>query len=239
MRIIALAFVGRVLAALFIAGCIFIGFGPSEWVALIAGHWADPWVARTAFILLGLITLALLVWQWWASRPMPPAAGLTYLRTEDSELGSAIRDMAWRSAWSRSFAAQQLANTLRPIDDRYLMQIASGVALDELMDGKLEARGRPAGAIEYETIPKEAWRLAALEPQQHPMSLWTVKVIPRGGVDTGRIRRLTNYDSIIVNSRQLESLWPSRNKANDAARERLLKKAKKAGVSSVEIEKLS
>jgi hypothetical protein len=68
----------------------------------------------------------------------------SYLHDEDSELGSAIRDMATYSAWAKWFASQFLANNNhQPVSQRNLMAIASGEVLSALMDGKILApRGR-------------------------------------------------------------------------------------------------
>ena len=70
-----------------------------------------------------------------------------YLFSTDSELGSAIKMMAWASAWGKWFSAQLLANQDRPIDkegiDKQVMQIAATLVTDAAMDGKLEVRGRP------------------------------------------------------------------------------------------------
>jgi hypothetical protein len=54
-----------------------------------------------------------------------------------------------------------------------------------------------------------------------------------------RTDRLATYDSLIINSRQFEKLWPRKDGATDLARKRLLKKAKKAGAATAEIAKLS
>jgi hypothetical protein len=107
-----------------------------------------------------------------------------YLHDEDSELGSAIRDMATYSAWAKWFASQFLANNNhRPVSQRNLMTIASGEILGALMDGKILARGRtkwkphtlwrrqPSDAIEYEDISREAWRLAGIRMEPHPNTL--------------------------------------------------------------------
>jgi hypothetical protein len=131
--------------------------------------------------------------------------------------------MASYSAWAKWYASQHLANTLQPISQEHIMLTASSIVLDNLMDGKLLARRRPSGAIEYENISKEAWRLVAIQMKPHPLSLWHGVIIPRGNVDPARIAKLLDYDSIIVNSREFEQLWPTINKHYDNPRQRLLK----------------
>jgi len=152
--------------------------------------------------------------------------------------------MAWASAWGKWFSAQLLANENRAIDkegsDKQVMQIAASLVVDAAMDGKLEVRGRPPASISYEPIPQEAWRLIALHMVPDSHSLWRAIVIPRGGAEVidgklqtqpqQRVAHIFSYDSLIVNSRQFEGLWPKKNLATDEARERLLKTAEQKGI---------
>jgi hypothetical protein len=59
---------------------------------------------------------------------------LEYLHYKDSELGSAIRDMAWCSAWARWYAAQHLFNSEKPITEGDLLQIAAHNVMENLVD---------------------------------------------------------------------------------------------------------
>jgi hypothetical protein len=139
-----------------------------------------------------------------------------------------------------------LANQAEPIDreglDRHVMQIAASEVTDAAMNGKLEVRGRPPDSISYEVIPREAWRLIALVMRPDLRSLWRCVVIPRGGasvssdgkLDTpppSRVAHIFNYDSLIIDSRQFEQLWPKKDRATDRARKRLLKQVKRKGVA--------
>jgi hypothetical protein len=199
----------------------------------------------TALILLALCIASLVAAVNWPKSfghpaPSETKSNLAYLSHEDSQLGPAIRDMAWYSSWGKWFAAQALAtNNHQPINEGTLVSIAAGLVTDALMDGMLQARGRLPNEIEYQDISKETWRLAGLISKAHPASQWTVEIIPRGGVDPERISKLLSYDSIIVNSRQFESLWPRKDMKRDAARKRLLKKAREEGADEAEIQKLS
>lgn len=62
-RIFALAFAGafagKVAAAIFLAACIALGFGPSEWITVIVGPDVYPWVVRAVFFGLGALVLFL------------------------------------------------------------------------------------------------------------------------------------------------------------------------------------
>lgn len=53
------SFVGRLAAALFIAICVFLGFGPKEWAAFVISgrQWVTPAVAQWAFLGLGALVL--------------------------------------------------------------------------------------------------------------------------------------------------------------------------------------
>jgi hypothetical protein len=164
----------------------------------------------------------------------------------------ALLSVIWTySAWAKWFASQFLANNNHePVSQTTLMNVASGIVLDALMDGKILARGRPkwiprtpwrrqpSDAIEYEDISKEAWRLVGIKMEPHPNSLWRAVLFPRWKVDPKRIKKLLDYDSVIVNSREFEKLWPRVDKFTDNARKKLLKKARKAGADPEYIERL-
>jgi len=179
---------------------------------------------------------------------------LKYLHNEDYPLGAAIMDMAWHSAWAKWFASQYLAtNNHHPASEEHVMQIATGIVHDALMDGQLEVQGRKPGQLDYKPIPRTHWRSTALHMIPDRRSLWKMILIPTGGAEIHpdgtvvghdqraiqRTDQLAAYDSLIVSARQFEKLWPRKDKDTDAARKRLLKTARKAGADPVEIEKLS
>lgn len=61
------AFAGKIVAAIFVAGCTFLGFGPTKWVEfMIQGlpQWVTPGLARAIFLLLAMLTVASFVWLW-------------------------------------------------------------------------------------------------------------------------------------------------------------------------------
>src|ERR1700730_223671 len=188
------------------------------------------------------------------SRQLQPPAKLEYLHSEDSELGGAILAMVWRSAWAKWFAAQYLAtNNHNPASEEHLMQIATSIVHDALMDGQLEAQGRKPSQLNYEPVPRTHWRSTALHMIPDRRSLWKIILIPTGGAEiypdgtvighdqkaVQRTEQLKAYDSFIVSARQFEKLWPRKDRKTDDARKRLLIKARKVGVDPTEIEKLS
>ena len=124
---------------------------------------------------------------------------------------------------------------------------------DALTNSQLEVRGRRPGQLDYEPIPRTHWRSSGLHMIPDGMSLWKMILIPRGGAEitpdgkvigrdqdaVQRTDQLATYDSLIVNARQFEKLWPRKDKDTDAARKVLLKKARKAGADLTEIAKHS
>lgn len=133
------------------------------------------------------------------------------------------------------------------------MNTAAHVVFDALMDGRLDAKGREPGQLDYEPIPRTHWRAVSLSMVRDGATLWKMVIVPRGvseitpeGEVIGHNKeamelrnQLATYDSFIVSSRQFESLWPRKDREDDAVRKRLLKAAKKAGADPSEIKKLS
>jgi hypothetical protein len=169
---------------------------------------------------------------------LQPIAGDEYLMYRDSELGSAVRHMGWDSAWGKWHQAQDLA-TRGQVDEVHTMNTAASKVVDALMDGRLEARGRMPQEISYEPIPRETWRLAALQVHEDVASLWKFKVVPRWGESPERISRLMGYDSITVDSRQFLKLWPTKDPVPDVARRLHLQHAKEKGADPAVIARLS
>ena len=177
-------------------------------------------------------------WQW---NPKAPTGDSTpqYIPDRDTELDSAMFLMALRSAWGRWYSAQILAGNGTPIRDDHLMRMAADCVVHEAVEGNLVIRGRPASGTEYETIAPEVWRLAHLDVKPDPMKLWRISAIPRSDVNPERISRLLSYDSLIVDSRQFEGLWPAQEATADTQRRQFLQKARKIGADPAEIAKLS
>lgn len=80
------AFVGKLVAALFIAICAVLGFGPDKWAAWLVnglGSWATPLVARIALLCLGGIASILLIATIVRGRTEPrPSGDLALLREQ-------------------------------------------------------------------------------------------------------------------------------------------------------------
>jgi hypothetical protein len=224
--------------------------------------WENGPAWRSGHLWLGLFLTALAlpiyqspaIWRRLRRGKAEAEQRLQYLSNEDTELGVAIMMMGMRSAWSKWFASQSLANNNhRPTSEASIMQIATGLVSQELVDGKLQARGRMPGQLNYEPIPREHWRSTVPHMVPDERSIWKLMLIPTGGAEFNpngtvlardqaaqqRNAQLQAYDSIIVSSHEFEMLWPRRDEQTDKARKRLLKAAKKAGADKTEIAKLS
>jgi len=217
----------------------------------IAGNY---WVAAVCSILFFVSIGVVVHWDSllpprWRSTPKK----LEYLRDRDSELGAAIRDMVWRSAWGKWFSAQIFVNGGQPGPEETVFHAASHLVAEQLTNGDLEVRGRLPGKLDYEAIPRTHWRSSALNFVRDPATLWRMVVLPRGGATidpdgtvTGRdpaaMQRtiaISTYDSMIVDAYQFEKLWPRRDRFTDRKRRKLLNKARKQGLNKDEITRLS
>ena len=58
---------------------------------------------------------------------------LEYLHYKDSELGAAVRDMVWRSAWAKWYSAQCLVNSRQPAPEPHVLQIATHSIMQNLV----------------------------------------------------------------------------------------------------------
>ena len=149
--------------------------------------------------------------------------------------------------------AQLLVNSGRAAIDQAL-HVASLLIDDQLINGKLEVRGRlRGGGMDYEPIPRTHWRSSAVHFVGDPMVLWKMIIIPRGGAEispngvvTGhdpeavrRTETLNKYDSLIVDAYQFEKLWPLRDSIADEKRHELLTTARQRNLDEDEIRRLS
>ena len=202
-----------------------------------------PTLLSYPLTLMGFALIAWVAWthlstKWATANRGDAEAGLQYLHDRDTQLDLAIYLMIQRSAWARWIAAQFLAGNGKPIDDKALLLNATSCVVHEAVEGALEIRGTLPTETESETIPRENWRLAYLDVVPNPRGIWAFPVKPRSDVDPDRIRRLLSYDSLIVDARQFEKIWPRRDKTTDAATLELLRKARKAGIAPHEIDRL-
>lgn len=214
------------------------------------------WIAAAVFVAsaLGLSVYSFIRRDKEVMASTPANRALTYLTYRDAELGPAIISMARQSAWGRWFAAQHLVNSGARIDLRHLYQIAAGQVMDEITNGNLDARGRRPDPkrLEYELIDRTYWRSSWLCCVEDPMALWKIILVPRGAVQIDRDgtvhaqdataaqrTALLDYDSLIVDGYQFESLWPIKDAVGDERRRDFLRQAHKRGLDKDEMRRLS
>ena len=163
--------------------------------------------------------------------------------------------MVWCSAWAKWYAAQFLANNNhQPVSELHLMQTATSAVRAALLHGRISARGRLPGAMDYEPIPRERWRSSVphMLYDEKSGALWRMILLPTGGATiedgtvtgqdepaTSRTAQLAAYDDITIGARDFEKTWPRRDKLVDSKRRRLLEKTLRTGASFSEISKLA
>jgi hypothetical protein len=194
------------------------------------------------------------VWRWIRTpRTASKQQKLEYVRSRDSELGSAIQDMARMSAWGKWYAAQPLVNNGKPENHENILRIACSIVTDKIVDGELEVRGRLPSEMDYNPIPRTYWRSSALTIIADPVCLWKLVIIPRGGAEiepdgnviarnpqaAARTAHITNYDSFLVDGYQFEALWPKKEPRTDKARRRFIWRARWRRLDKNEIRRLS
>jgi hypothetical protein len=214
---------------------------------------APIWIG-TLLIIIGLaIFLLPFVWRRIKKESPENPPKLAYLTYVDSELGAAIKSMARYSAYGKWYAAQVLVNGGKPATERELIFVATGQVMEEILNGKLDVRGRLPGRMDYELIDRTYWRSSGLTFIADPVSLWKMVIIPRGGAQiepsgnviannaeaAARTAEIARYDSLIVNANQFEEVWPKRDPVADKARRKFLRQARKRGLDENEIERLS
>jgi hypothetical protein len=192
--------------------------------------------------------------RFW-DRAYPVAQQLKYLSGPETELGSSVIAMADYSAWGRWYAARHLVNAGSPITHERLYQVAASEVMKDITNGEITVRGRRPDPqqLGYEIIDRTHWRSSWLACVRDPVSLWRIKLIPKGGVelnDRGKIVRADNetasqrtslldYDSLLVDSYEFERAWPRNEIAPDRERKRLLRQAIRRNLDANEIQRLS
>jgi hypothetical protein len=223
-------------------------------VTSIIGDAADflwgmhPVLRWTILVSFGLLLWAgiLAITRWiqqrsWVTAERAGESAPSHFADPDTELGTAVLLIAWQSAWGKWYSSQLLARQgkVDEFGQPFVVQAARSRVLEALMEGKLRAYGRSPDGKDYEPIPNTDWRLGSLHVERNNASLWRVVVVPRTDADSTRISRLLNYDSIIVESRAVEKLWPAEDPVADAERRLYLEQAAQAGGDPAVIARLS
>jgi hypothetical protein len=127
-------------------------------------------------------------------------------------------------------------------------------AMDKILDGDVEVRGRKPGQMDYEPIPRTHWQSSAFFVVEDPYSLWRIKLAPRGGAEldrdgiivrsddavaTERNAQLGAYDMFLVDAYQFERAFPRNEAVADKKRRRFLWQARWRRLDKNEIKRLS
>jgi hypothetical protein len=177
-----------------------------------------PYVLYAA-IILAILCLGALLFDLilWVRRRRSATKGrteeLSYLRHKDTELGEAIRQMAWFFAWAKWYASQVLAtNEHRAASAKEIIDTARFQVQEAILNGQLQVRGRKAGSLNYEEIPRTHWRSTGLMMVKDDLALWKLVLLPAGGAQidpdgtvvgqhqpsVDRTSQLSEFDSFIV-----------------------------------------
>lgn len=133
---------------------------------------------------------------------------------------TAIEAVATNSAWARWYAAQLLTiNERRLLPKSVMYRTVAWQIINALRDGKLKAKGRLPNSTLYQEIPTEAWWLFDMR-----VTPYLVIAEPKNCRAPG-VTQVLSYDSITVDPRDLERLWPKNCRHFDRSRKRLLEKA--------------
>jgi hypothetical protein len=212
-----------VLAFCFVRLLIHLGVPLDSWMGN-AASWAlgaRQMISADAlmWITVGFLGAILAAAEWWLEpverlyrrfRPPKVVEPKMYLPDRDTELSSAVYLMVLQSAWGIWYRSQFPDVASGSVHEMGFMQTAAHEVTQAAINGKLEIRGRPKGGTEYESISSAVWRLGALGVEKSKFTIWKVIPIARSNVDAERIRKFLDYDSLIVDSQQFQTIWPGR-----------------------------
>ena len=144
-----------------------------------------------------------------------------YLQGETAELGEAVVGMAYQGAWGKYFSARQIVES-QSIDDGALMEQATQYVSDAAMQGRLAVRCRRRGASEYVQVPRLAWRRIRVAAERRADGGWRVLVIARPDQDVFGLENYVECDSWIVDAKEFQKEWPTKDIEADRVRRSLL-----------------
>ncbi len=141
---------------------------------------------------------------------------LKYLECTNTELSNALLTAGMQMSWGKRYKEQ-----CRGTEGQKILSTMGKALLSVLsaaQKGDLEIRGQISGTTGYEVIPQDTLKHVGLivttEHQQNVTNPFKVKVTAASGVPPDpkkdkAIEKVSNYDSLDVNSRQFEALIDS------------------------------
>lgn len=147
------------------------------------------------------------------------------LEETDTEISTALLLITDLSSWMRWQDAQRIGDGRVALTADGKINLAETVLRQRLEEGRLSARGRRRGTLEYEKIPTDLWKIIYLDIQRDPRTLWRAKMTPRDGLEQEAIERIPDYVSIQVSEKQIKESWPAMDTRLDRESALLLKLA--------------
>ena len=147
------------------------------------------------------------------------------LEETDTEISTALLLITDLSSWMRWQDAQRIGHGEAALRDDTKMHLAETMFRQRLEEGRLSARGRRRGALEYENIPSNLWKIVYLDIQRDSKTLWRVKMKPRDGLEQEAVERIPDYVSLQVSEQRVKELWPAKDNQLDREIALLLERA--------------
>lgn len=128
----------------------------------------------------------------------------------------------YKSAWGKWQREEQFADSDEDYFLRTTMGMVAHLVTQAAIDNKLEIKGRPSDAIEFEPISPAMWQLVALTVRPDDAAIYKLEIIRRGVVTgedpekglgkkrdirTKNIRNTLRYDALLVNFEQFQSFF--------------------------------
>lgn len=162
-KVFVAAFAGKIVAAIFIAICIALGFGPKEWAAMILG--VEPTLfARGGFLVLALIAAVVLAWPFVSPRFLKKLPEAVERAGTHFRAGATVT-MAGQAIPAAKYSKAQINRILEAIDAFYppLVEIEQIMISGTWIAGSLEAIIRDKGAAEL-LAQMDQLRLKLIDP---------------------------------------------------------------------------
>jgi hypothetical protein len=137
-KIAVAAFLGKIVAAIFLAICTALGFGPTEWSQMIIGIEITT-LGRVLFLVLALITALSLSLPWWHARPWRAISPTEASRLIYRKASPQLRELIQRGT-------HDLIGSPIEAWGRERLQVFGAA-------GEIALRGKRGPGLPYETIP--------------------------------------------------------------------------------------
>jgi hypothetical protein len=217
-RAFAGGFFGKLAAAVLLAICVLLGFGPNEWAKFIMTGlptWVTPGRAQVVFITLAAVTFVALSWPLWvrltsliAQWVRPHKEPWPYLTAGDVDLLHLILWIERHSAWWRWKIAQGVIGPNKWAN----YNVVAGELYDQAKTGQLTISARQKNKIERENISKDFWQMGTLEVKRDRF-FWRVIVRPCNDLAENDDKKVNDlgYAELRAKWDEAHKLWPETN----------------------------